>query len=106
MPSSEKQLSFEYQNINKLLHNRLRLAVMATLAHNKEIDFVSLKKAVDTTDGNLSIQLKKLSGEGYVSTEKTIQKNRPQTNVTITSKGIEVLREYKKLLDNWIDGQI
>lgn len=106
MPSSEKQSSFEYQNINKLLHNRLRLAVMVTLAHNNEIEFVTLKKAVNTTDGNLSIQLKKLSGEGYVSTNKIIHKNRPQTKVSITSKGKQVLREYKKLLDSWIDNQI
>ena len=103
MPTSEKQLNFEYQNINKLLHNRLRLALMASLTQNDEIDFVTLKKAVDTTDGNLSIQLKKLSGEGYVSTSKSYHKNRPQTKISLTQKGRQALSNYKDLLNSWLE---
>lgn len=96
-------LNFEYQRIDKLLHNRLRLAIMAALAHSDEVDFVSLKNAVNTTDGNLSIQLKKLANEGYLATNKIIHKNRPQTNIALTDKGRQVLKNYKELLDTWLD---
>ena len=97
--------SFEYNRLNKVLHNRLRLAIMAALAHSDEVDFVSLKNAVNATDGNLSIQLKKLSNEGYIAINKIIHKNRPQTNVALTNEGRNALKRYRNMLMDWFDYQ-
>lgn len=50
---------FDYQQIDNFIHSRIRLAIMAVLASVDEMDFNSIKKAVNTTDGNLSVHLKK-----------------------------------------------
>ena len=52
--------TFDYQQIDNFIHSRIRLAIMAVLASVNEMDFNSIKKAVNTTDGNLSVHLKKL----------------------------------------------
>ena len=51
---------FDHKNIDVILHSRLRLAILAVLSSVDEIDFTSLCKEVNTTNGNLSAHLKKL----------------------------------------------
>ena len=95
--------NFNYSRLDKVIHNRVRLAVLAALAHSDEVDFVSLKNAVKTTDGNLSIQLKTLEEQKYIATNKIKQGNRPQTNIALTNQGRNALRRYKKQLESWFD---
>jgi len=95
--------NFSHKRINVLIHNRLRLAILAAVAHSDEVDFMSLKNAVKTTDGNLSIQLKKLEESGYLIINKSMQDSRRQTNVALTNDGFQALNEYKEMIRSWLE---
>jgi len=95
--------NFNYTNLDKVIHNRLRLAILGALANSDEVDFVSLKNAVNTTDGNLSVQLKNMEKHGYIATNKIMDHKRPQTHVALTNQGRRALMQYKRVLDSWFD---
>ena len=67
------------KELNPLLHSQLRLAVMSILMNVEEADFVYLKEKTESTAGNLSVQLDKLSMAGYISVEKGLSGKRPRT---------------------------
>lgn len=58
------------KELNPLLHSQLRLGVMSILMNLEEADFVYLREKTESTAGNLSVQLDKLSAAGYISIEK------------------------------------
>ena len=60
------------RELNPLLHSQLRLGVMSILMNVEEADFVYLKEKTESTAGNLSVQLDKLSAAGYISVKKRI----------------------------------
>jgi DNA-binding MarR family transcriptional regulator len=93
--------NFDHRLINKLLQNRLRMAILASVAHSDEVEFSSLKDSVRTTDGNLSIQLKNLSDEGLIAVRKFSGGNRPQTTVALTEKGRVELEKFRDLIASW-----
>lgn len=98
-----KYKNFDHKQIDAVLHNRLRLAILAAAAHSDEVDFMSLKKSVKTTDGNLSIQLKKLEEAGFIIINRSVQNTRHQTNIALTNKGYMALMAYKQQLLQWLD---
>ena len=73
--------------MDKLLFNPVRLKVMSSLINNSQCDFNHLKKVTEATQGNLSIQLKKLKEEKYIEIEKKFINNYPKTSCSITQKG-------------------
>ena len=73
--------------MDKLLFNPIRLKIMSSLINNSQCDFNHLKKITETTQGNLSIQLKKLKEEKYIEIEKTFSNNYPKTSCSITERG-------------------
>jgi DNA-binding HxlR family transcriptional regulator len=95
--------NFSHQQIDKLLTNRLRLAIMASVSHSDEVDFTSLRRAVKTTDGNLSIQLGLLQDAGWIIVNKLADGNRPQTLVALTNKGRSALDTYRSLIQEWFE---
>ena len=74
-------------SIDKLLLNPIRLKIISTLMNVNECDFNYLKKITESTQGNLSIQLKKLREEDYINIEKKFENNYPKTTCSITKKG-------------------
>jgi DNA-binding MarR family transcriptional regulator len=94
---------FNHEQLDRTLQNRLRLAVCAALAHSDEVDFTSLRNAVNTRDGNLSLQLKVLEEAGFISMSKSFVNKRPQTNVALTNQGKLALIAFKRSLDQWVD---
>ncbi len=96
--------NFDYKKLDKVIHNRLRLAILSSLYRSDEVDFVSLRNAVSATDGNLSVQLMNLEDVGYIVTNRTVYKTRLQTNVALTNEGKLALKKYKSLLENWLQG--
>lgn len=94
--------NFNYKKLDKLLHNRLRLAIMASVSKSDEVDFVSLKNAVAATDGNLSVQLMNLEDEDYISTKRAFHNNRLQTLISITEKGSTAMATYHEMLQRWL----
>ena len=89
------------KELNPLLHSQLRLAVMSILMSVDEADFVYLKEKTESTAGNLSVQLDKLSLAGYISIEKGISGKRPRTTCSITEEGIAAFEEYVKALKSY-----
>jgi len=82
--------------INKIIHERVRLLILTYLAGNQEqeVNFNELQSALELTSGNLSVQLRKLKETGYLEIEKTFKDNKPYTTVFITPEGREALNRY------------
>ncbi len=93
-----------FKELDPLLHSQLRLAVMSLLIGAEEADFVFLKEKTGATAGNLSVQIEKLKGAGYIDVEKTFQGKMPRTICKIAPKGIEAFNEYVKALKSYING--
>ncbi len=75
------------KNLNKVFLNQIRLEVMSILLTVDNCNFSFLKEKTNASQGNLSIQLKKLKNAGYIKIEKTFQNNYPKTKCRITSRG-------------------
>lgn len=78
---------FDHNDIDDVIHGRLRLGVMAYLSSASPAIFGELREKVGATDGNLSTHLKKLEEAGYVTQEKRFVGKKPQTRVFLTDKG-------------------
>ncbi len=78
---------FDHNDIDDVIHGRLRLGVMAYLSAASPAIFGELRDKVGATDGNLSTHLKKLEEAGYVAQEKRFVGKKPQTRVFLTDKG-------------------
>ena len=87
------------KELNPLLHSQLRLGVMSILMVKEEADFVYLKEKTESTAGNnLSVQLDKLAGAGYITIEKGFEGKRPRTTCRITPEGRAAFEEYVNTL--------
>ena len=90
------------KELNPLLHSQLRLAVISILMNVEEADFVYLKEKTESTAGNLSVQLEKLSPAGYISIEKGMSGKRPRTTCSITYAGRKAFEEYVEALKTYL----
>ena len=84
----------DYREIDDVIHGRVRLSIMAFLSGAGTADFSRLKERVGVTDGNLSVNLRKLEDAGYVIIEKRFVDRRPQTLCTLSDKGREAWLAY------------
>lgn len=91
------------KELDPLLHSQLRLAVMSILMSVEEADFVCLKEKTESTAGNLSVQLDKLSSAGYISVEKGMAGKRPRTICSITPEGEKAFEEYVEALKTYLN---
>ena len=91
------------KELNPLLHSQLRLAVMSILMNVDEADFVYLKDKTDSTAGNLSVQIDKLSSAGYISVEKGFVGKKTRTVCTITDIGRQAFAEYVDTLKQYLN---
>jgi DNA-binding MarR family transcriptional regulator len=86
--------AFDIGRIDDVIHGRLRLGIMAYLASAEVADFTELKNALEVTQGNLSVQLRKLEDAGYIEIEKSFLNRKPLTRARITSSGRAAFKEY------------
>ncbi len=91
-----------FKDLNPLLHSQLRLAIISYLISNGESDFNELKEVTKATSGNISVQLKKLEGEKYITITKGFLNNYQRTSVEITTVGIDAFEEYVKAIKQYI----
>ena len=91
------------KELNPLLHSQLRLAIMSILMNVEEADFVYLKEKTESTAGNLSVQLDKLSSAGYIFVEKGMSGKRPRTICSITKEGRKAFEEYVEALKTYLN---
>lgn len=94
---------FDHGDLDDLIHSRLRLGVMAFLSASSPAIFGEIRDKVNTTDGNLSAQLRKLENAGYVSIEKRFEGRRPQTRVHLTDDGRKAWLSYLSHLRSMLD---
>jgi DNA-binding MarR family transcriptional regulator len=88
--------------LNETIHQPIRLRIMAalvTLAPNEELDFTTLRKLLDVTDGNLGAHLRKLEKTGYIAVNKTFVERKPRTYVAATPAGRKVFSQHVAALE-------
>ena len=81
-------------DLDKVIHERMRLGIISALAANEKLSFGELKALLDTTDGNLSVHARKLEDAGYVTMKKSFAGRTPLTEYTITPAGRKALTRY------------
>jgi DNA-binding HxlR family transcriptional regulator len=82
------------REIDRMIHERLRLGIISALAANESLTFNELKHLVKTTDGNLSVHARKLEDAGYVSCSKSFDGRTPKTEYSLTAAGRRALERY------------
>ena len=94
---------FDVEGLDELVHGRLRLGIMAYLAHAEAADFSELKSVVNATQGNLSIHLRKLEEAGYVAIDKSFLNRKPLTRARLTDEGRTALAAYLEAMARLVD---
>jgi len=92
-----------YKNLDPLLSQQLRLAIVSTLMKLKSADFKYLKEMTEATAGNLSHQIKKLKEAEYIEVEKSFENNYPKTTLKITSKGKKAFEDYVNAIKGYLN---
>ena len=81
-------------SLDRLIHERTRLAIVSALAVNAALTFNELKASLQVTDGNLSVHARKLEDAGYVSCTKSFDGRMPRTEFRLTPSGRRTLEKY------------
>ena len=89
-----KALKRLVEELDPMLHERGRLAIVSALAAAPRLTFTELRDAVGMTDGNLSVHLQKLEEKGYVTIDKQFVGRRPQTSCQLTRGGRQAFTNY------------
>jgi DNA-binding MarR family transcriptional regulator len=81
-------------DLDRVIHERMRLAIVSALAVNDTLTFNELKKLLDTSDGNLSVHARRLEEAGYLTCEKSFEDRIPRTEYRLTASGRRALQRY------------
>ena len=81
-------------DLDKVIHERMRLAIVSALAATDTLGFNELKTLIGATDGNLSVHARKLEEAGYVTTTKRFEGRVPKTEFKLTAAGRRALERY------------
>jgi DNA-binding HxlR family transcriptional regulator len=93
-PTPAQPARSEASGFDRVIHERMRLAVVSALAVNTTLSFNELKRILNTTDGNLSVHARKLEDAGYITCTKFFEGRMPKTEYSLTSKGRKALEKY------------
>jgi DNA-binding HxlR family transcriptional regulator len=85
--------------LDRLIHERLRLGIVSALAVNDRLTFNDLKRLLQTTDGNLSVHARRLEEAEYVACDKTFEGRVPRTEYRLTAAGRRALEKYLAHMD-------
>jgi DNA-binding transcriptional ArsR family regulator len=80
--------------LDRLIHDRTRLAIISALAASSTLTFTELKTLLDLTDGNLSVHARKLEDAGYLTCTKGFEGRLPKTQFSLTEAGHRAMRQY------------
>ena len=92
----------ELPELDRLIHERIRLGIVSALATNDSLSFNDLKRVLKTTDGNLSVHARKLEEAQYISCVKYFEGRVPRTEYRLTATGRKALAEYLDQMEEWI----
>ena len=88
--------------LDRLIHERLRLGIVSALAANESLTFNDLKALMNTTDGNLSVHARKLESAGYIVCAKSFQGRVPKTEYKLSTSGRRALENYLNHMETLI----
>lgn len=89
-------------SLNKAFDSRVRLGIMSMLMVNESVDFATIKKELDLTDGNLSTHLLALEKEKYIGVKKQFINKKPNTSFTVTKSGEKAFKAHITALEEII----
>lgn len=90
----EKAAGAVSNDLDKIIHERMRLGIISALAANDKLSFTDLKNLLDTSDGNISVHARKLEEAGYLTVKKSFSDRMPLTEYKITNDGRMALGRY------------
>ena len=93
-PSTQVQAEALPADLDRLIHERVRLGIVSALAVNRELTFNELKAMLKTTDGNLSVHARKLEEANYIVCTKSFDGRLPKTEYRLTAAGHRALERY------------
>ena len=94
--------ALELPELDRLIHERIRLGIVSALATNASLSFNDLKRILKTTDGNLSVHARKLEEAEYISCLKYFEARVPRTEYRLTATGRRALSQYLDQMEQWI----
>ena len=80
--------------LDRIIHERMRLAIVSALAANESLSFRELKALLRTSDGNLSVHARKLEDAGYLACDKSFDRRVPRTDYRLTPEGRRAFERY------------
>ena len=92
----------ELPELDRLIHERIRLGIVSALATNESLSFNDLKRILKTTDGNLSVHARKLEEAQYIACTKFFEGRVPRTEYRLTTSGRRALAQYLDQMEEWI----
>ncbi len=92
--SGSRQAPAAAPGLDQLIHERMRLGIVSSLAVNDSLSFNELKALLATTDGNLSVHARKLEDGGYIACSKYFEGRTPRTDFRLTAAGRRALEKY------------
>jgi len=84
----------DFPELDRLIHERMRLGIVSALAVNQSLSFNDLKRLLKTTDGNISVHARKLEEACYIACSKFFQGRMPRTEYRLTATGKKAFDEY------------
>jgi DNA-binding transcriptional ArsR family regulator len=94
MPVKAKRRKANPVDLDRVIHERVRLGIISALAVNDSLSFNELKALLGTSDGNLGVHARKLEDAGYVTCEKSFDGRVPRTDYQVTAAGRRALQKY------------
>lgn len=104
MPN-DQEVSFDYNEIDDIIHARIRLAIMTILLARGKTDFATLKKQTKTSDGNLSTHLRKLEDASYISLKKSFVDRKPITIYWLSDEGKKAYANYIETMERLVSSR-
>jgi DNA-binding HxlR family transcriptional regulator len=93
-PAQGRRRSRAPVELDRVIHERVRLAIVSALASAQTLTFNELKELLDITDGNLSVHARRLEEAGFVACEKSFVDRVPRTEYRLTAAGRKALHAY------------
>ena len=87
------------EKLDRVIHEKGRLAIMSLLAATESLGFKELKEQLRMTDGNLCVHMRTLEESGYISVRKSFVNRKPRTEYSLTASGRQAFRQYIETLE-------
>ncbi len=100
--SQHRRHERELPELDRLIHERIRLGMVSALAVNDALSFNDLKRILKTTDGNLAVHARKLEEAGYVRCKKFFDGRIPRTEYRLTPAGRKAFEDYLRQMEEFI----